>query len=156
MIAVARLWWQQRSPREQILLGVMSGMLIGFGYVFGLWLPLERAQSAATARLAHAVAHRAVVAKQIVRLRQLPATSGAGISAEALSASAQAAGFSVSRVEAVDAASVAIEIDAARAPALFGWLKGLEAKGVFVVEARLVTRSDATLGVHLLLRGAAQ
>ena len=67
--------------------------------------------------------------------------------------SAQAAGFSVRNAQMLGAMRVTIDIDAARAPALFGWLAGLEPQGVFVEQARLATRSDASLGVELVLRG---
>ena len=157
MIATIRIWWRRRSVREQRLLGVMAALLSAFVYVFGLWLPLERAHAAANERLTVAVAQRAAVAQQIARLRVLPnIAQRAVMTAETLRTSAQAAGFSVRNAQMLGAMRVTIDIDAARAPALFGWLASLEPQGVFVEQARLATRSDASLGVELVLRGATQ
>jgi len=155
MMAQALLWWSGRSGREQVLLGIM-GALIG---LLLFWLaiirPIDNAKAGALQRLdvaTDAAGRVAAVADGVRQARrQAPASLAAALPV-AVGQAAEAAGFTLSRLDAQGPDRVVIGISTARSPALFGWLATLQRQGVIVERLTLRTNSDATLAVEGTLR----
>ena len=141
-------WWQQRSPRERTLLTVMAALL---ALVLG-WLLIVRpvGDMLDNAKQRHGAA---VVALAEARARSDPAGGrGAGpppLPLDALiSRTATEAGFATARVTGGGAATARLTLDAARPQALFGWLAGLEARGVTIEQLRARANPDRTIAVE--------
>ncbi len=155
MMAALSEWWGGRSPREQILLGGMIGLVLLCIAWFGIWDPAQAARATAQDRLEAATVARNGVAGQIAWLKENGKPSGHGAPlADLVAQSANEVGFVLLRSQSVGDNRLTIEIASARSQALFAWLAALGAQGVFVETADIVTKSDATLGVTLTLRQA--
>jgi len=141
------LWWQARSPRERVLLAIMSALSV---FVLG-WLlvvrPLSDSLDAARAR--HGAA---VIALGEARTRaQAGASAGTApaLPVDSLIArTARDAGFAGARIAAQGGARATVAIDAARPQALFAWIAGLERSGLRVERLRAQANSDRTLAVE--------
>jgi general secretion pathway protein M len=145
------LWWQGRSPRERVLLGIMFGLL---AIVLG-WLlvvrPLSDALDAAKAR------HGAAV----VALAEAQARAGTSRAAGAAPAlpvdsligrTAAEAGFPGARVAAQGPRRASLAVDAARPQAFFAWIARLEQSGLTVERLRARANSDRTIAAEATLR----
>ncbi len=150
-----RLWWTERSQREQRLLAIMLGLL---GLVVG-WLliirPLGDAMATARERhdaavlaLAEARARPGAAASHSRPAPQLPVDS-------LLSRTASEAGFANARITAQGPARALVVIEAARPQALFGWIARLEAQGLDVDTLQARTNQDRTLFVEAAFRAGA-
>ncbi len=156
MMARALLWWSGRSARERMLLAVMGGLVA----LLLIWLlvirPLDAAKAIAEQRLdlaTQAAGRVAAVADGVRQVRQLaPSAALSAALPTAVGEAAQAAGFTLSRLDAQGSDRVVIGIATARSPALFSWLAGLQRQGVIVERLTLRTNSDATLAVEGTLR----
>lgn len=154
----ALAWWAERSPREQIMLRVLGGLLA----LFLVWLlilrPLGPAREAAEARHARAVDTLAEAHAQAAALRQLrknpPPPLGSPI-AEFVRAAANETGFQLSRADPVGGDGVIISIVSAKPAAFFDWTANLERRGVFIEQLTVRTNPDATIGVDAQLRARA-
>lgn len=123
-------WWQARTRREQILLGVMGAALLAFLFWFGVQRPIAQAKAAAAVRYDRALADRAVTeaaaarisaleGRQAVQAKRVPA-------AEAVNASAAAAGLTLARVEPGADGGVQAAVGGVAPAQLFGWLASLQ------------------------------
>jgi general secretion pathway protein M len=123
-------WWQARTRREQILLGVMGAALLAFVLWFGVQRPIAQAKAAAAERYDRALADRAVVetaAARIVALRRGPGGDVKRVpAAEAVNASAAAAGLTLTRVEPEADGGVQAAVGGVAPAQLFGWLAALQ------------------------------
>lgn len=101
-----RDWWNGRSQREQILLGVMGALVAGFVLWFGLAAPLRSAAASARDHLAQARADEALVdavVAQVAAQGQAPAPpSAVGPVDRMVADTAAVAGLQVVRVEAAE------------------------------------------------------
>jgi general secretion pathway protein M len=143
-------WWETRSARERLLLGVMFALL---GFVF-LWLAVVRplADALDAAKLRHGAA---VVALAEARARTRPALvpAAAIAPADAIAAeTAAAAGFTGVRIAREGAAGASVVLDAARPQALFGWVAEMERRGLIVDRLRVRANADRTLAAEIGLR----
>jgi general secretion pathway protein M len=155
MMAQMLLWWSGRSERERIMLGIM-GVLIAL-LLFGLLIlqPIDHAKASAFQRLdvaTEAAGRVAAVADGVRQARRLAPASLSAALPVAVGQAAEAAGFTLSRLDAQGPDRVVIGISTARSPALFGWLGTLQRQGVIVERMTLRTNSDATLAVEGTLR----
>ncbi len=152
MTADFALWWQGRSARERMLLAIMAALLA----LVLVWLlvvrPLsdaldaaQRRHAAAVVALAEARAQGAPVAAASAVAPSLPIDSLIG-------RSANEAGFTGARITAQGPARAHVAIDAARAPALFGWIASLEQQGLVVATLRARGNADRTLAMEAVLR----
>ncbi|HEV2817887.1 MAG TPA: type II secretion system protein GspM [Allosphingosinicella sp.] len=146
-------WWEARSARERLLLGIMFALL---GLVLA-WLivvrPLADALDAAKER--HAAA---VVALAEARAR-LPSAAGpapAGPADAIVARTAAEAGFTGVRIARQGAAGASVAIDAARPQALFGWIAEMERRGLVVERLRAQANADRTLSAEIGLRERAR
>jgi type II secretory pathway component PulM len=150
-----RLWWQALSAREQALIRIMLGLALIVLVLLAVVRPLSAYVAQGPVRLA---------AAERLRAQALAASGGAGAAARAAQSSlplearvrqsAQEAGFEIAQSASAPAGGLRVTLASARAPALFVWVKALEAKGVLVRSARIDPRSDATLAVSLDLEAA--
>lgn len=150
-----RTWWSGRSPRERWLLLAMFALL----GVMILWLGIVRPigdglQRARQRHQAAVIAHGEVLAKRDA-LRTLLKTRPAPLDAPletVVRESAGEAGFSFASLNAENADRLTLTIANARPQALFGWLAGLEARGVLVERLAVRDNPDPTLNVDLTLK----
>jgi len=142
-------WWALRSQRERALLLVMFA-LIG---VVAAWLlvirPLADALDAAKARHGAAVVALAE-ARARSRLASGPLASGPAETIVAQTASQ--AGFTGARIGSQGPGRVSVALDAARAPALFGWISEMERRGLVVDRLTARANADRTLSAELGVR----
>lgn len=155
MMARAKAYWAERSPREQRLLAVMMTLLTMTILWFGIIAPLNTAREEATARLDQATlaSGRVNAAAEALRLATLtPPTKLTTSLAATIASSATEAGFMPSRLDPQAADRVIIAIPSAKAPALFAWLDTLARRGIFAEKSSVRPNSDATIGFEATLR----
>ncbi len=155
MIARARFWWEARSSRERVLLGVLGALLAALVLWVGVIGPIDRARAAAVARLELAANDRgrvAAVASTLAAARRVAPATLSGPLPAVIGKTAEAAGFTLSRIDPQGADRVTIAISSARSPALFAWLADLERQGILVERISLRPAADATLSVEGVLR----
>ena len=156
MIASLASWWRSRSRREQMLLAIL---FVLFGITLA-WLLIVRplGDSLAAARERHgeaviALAEAKAGARAIGSLeRSRPAALGGPVE-QAVTESASAAGFQLSRIQAEAAGTVSLAIEAARPQALFAWVSEMEGgKGLIVERLTAKANSDRTLSAQITFR----
>lgn len=154
MIEQLRTWWGERSPREQWMLGAMTSVIAAFLLWFAVITPLASGLERARARHNQAVIDLATVRGKASALKAILAQPvlplGAPVPAF-VSQSASDAGFTLSRTDPVGTNGVAITIAAAKSPALFNWLKSLDARGIFVSQLSIRINSDMTVAADATL-----
>lgn len=146
------LWWQALSAREQALIRIMLGLALIVLLLFAVVRPLGSYVAQGPVRLA---------AAERLRAQALAVSAGAGSTARAAQSSlpldgriresAQEAGFEIAQAVPAPGGGLSVTLASARSPALFSWVRALEAKGVVVRSGRIDPRSDATLSVTLEL-----
>lgn len=97
-------WWTTRSRREQIMLGVMAALLLGFLLWFGVAAPLRTAAKDASAHLTRALGDEAVVDAAVAEIARLgeaaPPPTAAGPLDQLVTDTAAEAGLKIIRIEA--------------------------------------------------------
>jgi general secretion pathway protein M len=156
MIANLVGWWQLRSRREQVLLGIM----LALAALTLAWLLVIRplGDARASARERHeaaivALAEARAQAQAIGRIegRRAPRLEGALM--PIVSASANEAGFALSRITPDGDNRVSLSMSAAKPQAFFAWLDRLETeRGLVVERVNVTSNSDRTLSVELTVR----
>ena len=140
--------WDDRSPREQWMLGVMVAMLAVVILWVGVLWPLQAGQRSARDALAQATDRNADIRTKVKLLKSLPrnaATSAAVAPVDQLIGQAAGeAGLTLERAQAQGANRVEIAMASVRPVALFSWLAALEAQGVRV--DTISARPSATQG----------
>jgi general secretion pathway protein M len=151
-------WWHERTPREQRLLLAM----LAVAALLGGWLlvvrPLSDALDSAKQRHGEAVIALAEARGRAELRRRASAQAGPPVPlpVEALVArSASDAGFTGARVAGQGPERATVAIEAARAPALFAWVRGLEQSGLVVDSLRARANGDRTLSADIALRARA-
>lgn len=141
-----RAWWDERSPRERVLIAVMAGGLL----LFALWLavaaPLLAAGRAAEARHARAVATRTGVDRalaELARLRPPPQPASASRALQAVvSETAVAGGVEIARIEPDPAGGLRVAVASAAPAALFPWLALLQREHGVALEHLSVMKNE--------------
>ena len=152
-------FWRSRAPRERVVLGGGTALLVvALGYAYG-WLPMQREAAQLRVALPQLRAQAQQLqqdAQEATRLRSRPAAAQAGGNlATLIDQRATAAGLR-DRVEAItpqDAGRVRVVLPEVAFDAWLGWLGELQAShGVRVESARVeateevgVVRVDAVL-----------
>jgi general secretion pathway protein M len=148
-------WWNERSQRERILIGIMTTL---FAVVVG-WIAVLRPLDNG---LAKARADNALAIVRLERVRSDAQSFKAGKpfaadTAQALvNRMASEAGFTPTRMDPGTDGRVVIGLASAKPVALTKWLQALDAQGVFVEQISLRPNSDATLAVDATLRARAK
>lgn len=151
-------WWRALSLRERWLIGVAGALACCTIGWFGITLPLLGALDTARERHGAAIDRQAGVAQRVAEIDLLTANRGAHgnqtagpDAATALSIwigqSAVEQGFTLSRNDAQGPDRAAIAIGNARAPALIGWVAGLEQGGIMAQELSMRPNRDGTIAV---------
>lgn len=150
-----KAWWATRTLREQRLLLVMAGLAA----LVLAWLlilrPLSDALSNARERHSEAVLALADIraqAKVITDVQQASPAALAGPLDAMLSQSANEAGFAGARVTPDGGNRATVAVDAARAQAFFGWVAGMEQRGLIVDRLSAAANPDRTLSVQVTFR----
>lgn len=148
-------WWSERTPRERVLVLLMLALLAGLAAWLLVIRPLGEAKVEARVRYGLAAAALSDArgrAAELERLERLPRPSlGAPLDAF-LAGSAAEAGFAGSRVTRAGEGQAGIVVPAARPQALFGWIDGLQRRGLTVERLRAAANSDRTLTAELIVR----
>lgn len=149
-------WWNARTQREHLLLGLMLALFAVIFAIYGVTKPLLAARANAEARLERAIQSDRIISRGVAALKSVAANPPSQASdlplAQLVEQSARDTGFQPTPADTLGDGRVAVSIPAARARALFAWLAALEAQGVFVEQAQLTTKSDGSLTVALNLR----
>lgn len=153
--------WAERSPREQVMLGVMFALLAGVILWFGVAMPLDRAQRSARDTLLEATDRNAAVRAAVRQLKALPRAVEGGPSApldQLVGQGAGEAGLTLERVQAQGPDRMEIAIASIRPVALFSWIATLEAQGVRVdtMSARPAPTAGSLSVQAVLVRGTGQ
>lgn len=161
MIERMQALWAERSPREQVMLGVMFALLAGVILWFGVAMPLDRAQRSARDTLLEATDRNAAVRAAVRQLKALPRAVAGGPSApldQLVGQGAGEAGLTLERAQAQGPDRMEIAIASIRPVALFSWIATLEAQGVRVdtMSARPAPTAGSLSVQAVLVRGAGQ
>lgn len=151
-------WLAQRSPRDQLSLLVLAGVLLLYLVYVLAWRPLAQARAEMAQRNASAVQTLQRVEGLAAQLRQLQAGGAAPAAAGNLTAvlnrSTAAAGLSVSRMQPNSRGEVQLRLEGAPLDRLLRWLHALEEEqGVQVVEAALSEAGGGRVNATLRLGG---
>ncbi|HKY80524.1 MAG TPA: type II secretion system protein M [Sphingobium sp.] len=134
MIEQAKTLWNERSPREQWMLGVMVALMAVVILWIGVLGPLSAAQLSARDALAQATDRNAAIRTKVKLLKTLPRSAGASTIPvdQLVGQSAGEAGLTLERAQAQGPDRIEIAVASVRPVALFSWLAKLEAQGVRV------------------------
>lgn len=150
-VEAALTWWQGRSPRERVMLGVM-GALIGAVLVWYLVVsPALAWHAAAAQRRAEAEIRLARIETAAARL-----VPGAPADAATIQARAQAAADAAGLAASFSAGERGVDFTVASAPTavLFGWIAAIRAQhGLEPVSLAVTENADATLTAQGTLAG---
>lgn len=123
-------WWNGRTRREQILVGIMAVCLASVFILFGLVRPLQGAAKAASERHAEALRAQSEVARNVAGIAQLksPAkTTPRRLPIDAaVNTTAAAAGITLGRVETDPAGGLRVAAPSVAPTVLFPWLSLLQ------------------------------
>jgi general secretion pathway protein M len=155
MMALALPWWRDRSPREQIMLAIMAGLLIIVTLWLGIVRPLAVAGDRAAARHATAIADLGEVRRMTIAIRAAEARRRGRADTPLLDrvrASASAAGLTPDALESSNITEVSMRITAIKPVALLRWIASLEEQDG-ITPTRLASRrnTDQTLAVTIIL-----
>ena len=153
-------WWEGRTRRERILLGVMAALLAAVIAWYGVIAPIGAWKADAAQRRAEAASDLQSVEADIARLNAAAtgAPVGAGEPIEPLLIrTAEAAGLTIDRQQAEADGAQTAWLQAVPAPAVFGWIAQLEqAHGVAVSSlTALKSPTGSGLDVQVSFRSAA-
>ncbi|WP_375196782.1 type II secretion system protein GspM [Sphingobium sp.] len=134
MMERLKLLWEERSPREQWMLGVMLGLLAVVILLLGVLRPLNDARLSVADALRDATGRNAAIRVKVKLLKSLPRSAQAADGSAALDQfvgqSAGEAGLTLERAQGTDRLDMAIA--SVRPVALLSWLAALEAQGIRV------------------------
>ncbi|WP_327753540.1 type II secretion system protein M [Sphingobium sp. SJ10-10] len=162
MMERLKLLWDERSPREQWMLGLMFGLLAVVILWLGVFRPLDAAQRSARDALREATDRNAVIRAKVKLLKSLPRAAGiadTGVPLDQfIGQSAGEAGLTLERAQAQGADRLDMAIASVRPVALFSWLAALEAQGVRVetMSARPSPTAGSVSVQAVLVRGGGQ
>ncbi len=151
MIAAADLF-QQRTPRERVLLGIMAIAIVGFALWYGAARPLSRA-------VEDAAAHHARASQDYSELRDAAAEfsgsegrSAAPAAPEAILRSAENFGLTLDRHEIDSAREITVAAENADPAAVFAWIALLQKDyGVVVSNMAVTSAGDGRVVVEMVL-----
>lgn len=152
-----RDWWSALTLREKRLVAVMLTLVAIVFLWLGIIRPVEDGLARANADHLIAVDRSARVAAAVDALKAAPARATPKLDAaldQVVSQSATEAGFTIDSSNLVGADHVSIAIGSARASALFGWLAGLEARGVVVETIMMQPGTNNTVSIRAMLKVA--
>ena len=142
-VKAARVWWDGRTAREHVMLGVLGGVLALVLAWFLILAPLLAWKAGAADRLDAAVqAHALASAAAGIDTSGGTARTPAAIEAM-LTDSAAEAGVAVQVSQ--DGAETTFTVESAETARLFGWVAALERAGLTIASLSVLENADATL-----------
>ncbi len=157
-----KLYWDERSRREQVMLGVMFALLAVVILWLGLLMPLQAGQRSARTALTDATDRNAAMRMKVKLLKALPRGASGGVAAspidQFIGQSAGEAGLTLERSQPQGDDRIDIAIASVRPVALFTWLATLEGQGLRVetISARPSPTSGSISVQAVLVRGDGQ
>ncbi|MEM8799075.1 MAG: type II secretion system protein GspM [Pseudomonadota bacterium] len=145
-----KAYWQSRSLREQVLIGVMLSLFLVLGLFMGVYQPMVSARENAEARLDSARDVRAVVDLAVASRRgsQGPRAQTIVPASELrtfAASEARALKIAIVRLEPGDNGSISLWIDAVDPQLLFTWVARMKDKGgIEVLRSNIRRNIDAT------------
>jgi general secretion pathway protein M len=154
MMTVFTPWWNDRTPRERVLLAIMAALLAGVLVWLLVLRPLGLARDQANADASAAAARRTAAEALVAAIRARPAATGAPVQ-DILTRRLAEAGLQASRLDAQGQGQAVVEIAAVNGRLLLGWASGLEARDGLVIDQLEATRNpDQSVRVRLIVRRA--
>lgn len=158
MTTLLRAYWEQRSTREQWMLGIMLALLAAVILWLGVARPLAAARADSSEALRAATDRNASIRASVKVLKALPPAPTTGPAApldQIVSQSASEAGLTMERAQALGDDRIDIAIASVRPVALLSWIATLEAQGIRVETIRAQPGGSAgSVSVSaLLVRG---
>lgn len=158
LFSQARAWFEARTRREQVLLGVMIAMLLATVAWFGLVSPIRAWRADAAERRLEAAEALASIQGDVARINAAARTAptGSGEPMEPLLIrTAEQAGLSLSRQQAESDGAQTAWLEGAPPQAVFGWIATLEqAHGVTVSNLTALKAANGGLDVQVSFRQA--
>ncbi len=150
--------WAERSEREQIMLGILAGIMLPVLIWLLIIRPIGPALDAAEARHRAAVDTLADAQAQAAALAFLrknpPPPLGAPV-ADVVKNAAAETGFTLSRADPVGGDGIIVSIVAAKPAAFFEWAQALQRRGVFIDQLSIRPNPDSTIAVDAQFRARA-
>ena len=142
-VKAARVWWDGRTAREHVMLGVLGGVLALVVAWFLILAPLLAWKVGAADRLdaavqTHALASAAAGIDTSGGIARTPADLET-----LLTDSAAEAGVAVQVSQ--DGAETTFTVESAETARLFGWVAALERSGLTIASLSVLENADATL-----------
>ena len=139
----ARVWWDGRTAREHVMLGVLGGVLALVLAWFLILAPLLAWKVGAADRLDAAVQTHALASAAA----GIDTAGGVARSSDDIEAlltdSAAEAGVAVQVSQ--DGAETTFTVESAETARLFGWVAALERSGLTIASLSVLENADATL-----------
>jgi general secretion pathway protein M len=155
MIAALKNWWAGLAPRERVLVGIAGALT----FAVLLWLllrPIAAYMSGLGEAHRVAVERAARVDTKVALIKKAGdrpvGASHAGPLDQWLAQSATDTGLTLDRNEPRGGDAATIAISSARAPALIGWLAGLEGQGLVVDRLSLTPGTDGSVALTAEVR----
>lgn len=150
-------YWNDRSPRERILLAVMLALLGLTILWFGIVGPLQSTLKDARLRHSEALDRNAAIHAKVDLLARVPPAGRTALSGpvdQFITQSAADAGFTLERIQAQGAGQVDIAIASARPGAFLAWVHALEGQGVRIESITAQPAATAgSISVQAVLKG---
>ncbi|MEB2110815.1 type II secretion system protein GspM [Xanthomonas campestris pv. campestris] len=137
-------WWQQRAPRERVMLAVMGAAIAAFIAWYAILVPLRQWRSAAQAR--YDTAAQALLDAQGRQRR-------AAVTLADILQAARDAGVATGPAPRAVAGAVELQIDAVNSPTLFAWLERLRTAHGLAPTQLQITRHAQQLQVRSRFEG---
>ena len=139
----ARVWWDGRTAREHVMLGVLGGVLVLLLGWFLILAPLLAWKAGAADRL-HAAVQTHALASAAAGIDPSGGVARTPADIEALlTETAAEAGVDVQ--VAVEGGGVSFAVESAETARLFGWIADLESEGLTIASLSVLENADATL-----------
>lgn len=151
-----RTWFEGRTQREQRMVLAMALIALPLLIYLLLVVPLERAYKAALQDELAAVDRNGRVKAMADRMaagsKAAPAVADLSLF---LIDNARGGGLTVSAERGAEPALSTVRIDPTSAPAIFGWIRGLENQGYRIDSMRITPGTGGQVGAELVVRGGA-
>ena len=145
-------WWEGRTRRERILLGVMAALLAAVVAWYGVIAPIGAWKAGAADRRAEAAADLQSVEADLARLNAAAtdAPVGTGEPIEPLLIrTAEAAGLDIDRQQAEADGAQTVWLQAVPPQVVFGWIAQLEQAHGVTVSNLTAPKSSSGLGLDV-------
>lgn len=147
-------WFQARSLRERRLILAMLALAAVTIVWAGIILPVRNGLSSSRVRYTDAVVRLGEAQAGLRQVKAVQRRVGppvAGVLVDAIRASAEGAGLTLSTLEPDGADRVRAGVASARAGALTAWIAGLEGSGVLVDSVTVAANGDGTVNAQMVL-----